>query len=392
MPRVSVIIPTYNRKDLVQLTIDSALAQTFTDSEIIVVDDGSTDNTGEALRTHYGLRICYEYQANQGESAARNRALQLAQGEFIALLDSDDLWLPAKLEKEVARLDADPHAGMVFCEAWLIDAEGERIADQPEGAGLTPDDLALEKMVFVNQIGGPSTTLIRRSTLDRVGGFDGQIRFGEDWDVWLQMLVRRDPIAFIPEPLTCIRRHRGTQCYYPNAKRNTQRRNEHLRLLNKAFDQWPGPIPAGLRERALARQYAEAALNELAVNHETSAHENLQQAVQLTPDVVKVAAFEQTIIDLTAVIAEERETGSYERAENFMQRAIALRQAAISEKSPADRQLAANAAATIGFVARSRDDWQAARHYLWQAMRYDASWIKNRGARSTLIRLLGKVN
>jgi glycosyltransferase involved in cell wall biosynthesis len=390
MPRVSVIIPTYNRKELVQLTIDSALAQTFIDSEIIVVDDGSTDNTGEALRTRYGDEIRYEYQANQGESAARNRALQLAQGEFIALLDSDDLWLPDKIEKEVARLAAEPQTGMVFCEAWLIDADGRRLTDQPEGLGLTPDDLSLEKMVFVNQIGGPSTTLIRRSTLDAVGGFDGEIRFGEDWDVWLQMLVRRYPIAFIPEPLTCIRRHRGTQCYYPNAKRNAQRRNEHLRLLNKAFDQWPGPIPAGVRERALVRQYAEAALNELAVNNGTSAQENMQQVKQLAPESVHAAFFEQALIDLTAVLAEDQAADSYDRASAFAQRAITIRQTVNDGPAEADRVLGARAAATIGFIARSRNDWKAARHYLWQAVRQDSSWLGNGGVRATLVRSLVK--
>jgi glycosyltransferase involved in cell wall biosynthesis len=387
---VSVIIPTYNRRDLVQLTIDSALAQTFTDSEIIVVDDGSTDNTGEMLRARYGGKIRYEYQTNQGESAARNRALQLAQGEFIALLDSDDLWLPEKIEQEVACLAAEQQTGMVFCQAWLIDTEGERLAEQPEGLRLTSADLSLEKMVFVNQIGGPSTTLIRRSTLDAVGGFDGEIRFGEDWDVWLQMLVRRYPIAFIPRPLTCIRRHRGTQCYYPNARRNMQRRNEHLRLLNKAFDRWPGPLPAGLREHALARQYAEAALNELAVDNDVSAQENLRQVGQLDSGAIRASFFEQALIDLTAVLAEEQVAGSYDRANNFVRRAIALRRNFDGGGAEADQVLEARAAATIGLIARGRDDWKAARHYLWQAVRLDRAWLKNGGVRATLAKSLVK--
>ncbi len=390
MPRVSVIIPTYNRRDLVQLTIDSALAQTFTDSEIIVVDDGSTDNTGEMLRARYDSQIRYEYQTNQGESAARNRALQLAQGEYIALLDSDDLWFPDKIEKEVRRLDAEPQAGLVFCEAWLIDAAGERLADRPEGQGVTPDDLSLEKMVFVNQIGGPSTTLIRRSTLDAVGGFDSEIRFGEDWDVWLQMLVRCYHVAYLPEPLTCIRRHRGTQCYYPNAGRNLQRRNEHLRLLEKAFDQWPGPVPDRLREHALARQYAEAALNELAVSNETSAQENMQQVRQLEPEAVHAPFFEQALIDLTAVLAEEQTPDSYARASAFAQRAIKLRQTVSAEASQSDRVLEARAAATIGLIARNRNDWKAARHHLWRAVRSDTRWLQNGGVRATLAKSLVK--
>lgn len=101
MPRVSVIIPTYNRREYVQEAIDSALAQTFTDYEIIVIDDGSTDGTSEALQARYGNRIHYEWQENQGESVARNRGIELARGEYIAFLDSDDLWHPEKLAKQI---------------------------------------------------------------------------------------------------------------------------------------------------------------------------------------------------------------------------------------------------------------------------------------------------
>ena len=96
MPRVSAIITTYNRKDFVQEAVDSVLAQSYGDWELIVVDDGSIDGSGEALQ-RYGERLLYSYQENHGVSMARNRGLELAQGEFIAYLDSDDLWLPQKL-------------------------------------------------------------------------------------------------------------------------------------------------------------------------------------------------------------------------------------------------------------------------------------------------------
>ncbi len=113
MPTVSVIIPTYNRRAYVQEAIDSVLAQTYTDYEIIVIDDGSTDGTGEALRERYGDKIIYEWQENQGLSAARNRGIESSRGQYIALLDSDDLWMPEKLERQVACLSQHPEVAMV---------------------------------------------------------------------------------------------------------------------------------------------------------------------------------------------------------------------------------------------------------------------------------------
>lgn len=125
MPRVSVIIPTYNRATLVVAAIDSVLQQTYRDTEIIVVDDGSTDDT-EARLAAYGSRIVYLKQANGGIDAARNRGLDAATGEYVALLDSDDLWLDFKLELQVALLDHFPEVGFVHSEFFIFKESGER--------------------------------------------------------------------------------------------------------------------------------------------------------------------------------------------------------------------------------------------------------------------------
>ncbi|HEY5957340.1 MAG TPA: glycosyltransferase family A protein, partial [Polyangiaceae bacterium] len=125
MPKVTAVIPTYNRREYVQEAIDSIIAQTFRDYEIIVVDDGSTDGTREALPARYGERIRYLWQTNQGESAARNHALSLAMGQYIAFLDSDDLWLPDKLTKQVALLEQRQDIGAAFCQAWIINEHGQ---------------------------------------------------------------------------------------------------------------------------------------------------------------------------------------------------------------------------------------------------------------------------
>ena len=128
-PRVSVIIPTYNRATLVCKAIDSVLEQTFGDHEILVIDDGSTDGTESAV-AGYGQRVRYFWQDNRGMSAARNRGIDLARGEYLALLDSDDLWMPFKLELMVSVLDRFPEAGFAFSNFSHLHADG-RI--EPDG-------------------------------------------------------------------------------------------------------------------------------------------------------------------------------------------------------------------------------------------------------------------
>ncbi len=122
-PRVSVIIPTYNRAALVCEAVDSVLGQTYQDFEILVIDDGSTDGTDAAVAT-YGDRVRYVWQENRGMSAARNRGIDLARGEYLALLDSDDLWMPFKLELMVAVLDRFPQAGFAFSNFSHLRADG----------------------------------------------------------------------------------------------------------------------------------------------------------------------------------------------------------------------------------------------------------------------------
>ena len=144
MPRVSVIVPTYNRREWLCEAIDSILAQTYGDLEVIVIDDGSTDGTGGALRERYGDRIRYRWYGNAGVSAARNRGIELARGEFVAFLDSDDLWLEPKVEKQVHYLDEHPEVGAVFCQGWWMDEAGHSDENGVAiAADVTPEDLTL---------------------------------------------------------------------------------------------------------------------------------------------------------------------------------------------------------------------------------------------------------
>jgi glycosyltransferase involved in cell wall biosynthesis len=307
MPRVSVIIPTYNRRAYLQEAIDSVLAQTYTDYEVIVIDDGSTDGTGEALRARYGERIYYEWQENQGESVARNRGIALAQGEYIAFLDSDDLWLPEKVEKQVAFLDEHPETRAVFCQAHTCDAHGERL-QQVLAGDLGPDAFTLEALLMTNTISGPGSTLVLDATLLRkAGSFDPQIRFAEDWDLCLRIRIITE-IGYLPEPLASVRVHGNNQWRLPRREQVERSLQDHLRLLERAFDACKESVPdwEALRRRSFGRQYAEAAFNGYARGLCEQARGWLEQAILLAPKEWPSTRIYQHLLGIgTTLIATE---------------------------------------------------------------------------------------
>ena len=196
MPEVSVIIPTYNRKEMVQEAVESVLSQTYQDFELIVVDDGSEDGTGEVLRERFGERIVYFYQKNQGVSGARNRGIGISRGKYIAFLDSDDLWLRKKLERQVQFMQQNPEAMICYTdEIWI--RKGVRVNPKKKHAKhsgwIYPQCLPL-------CIISPSSALMRRELLEEVGGFDPEFPVCEDYDLWLRVALRY-PIHLIPEKL-----------------------------------------------------------------------------------------------------------------------------------------------------------------------------------------------
>ncbi len=198
-PRVSVIIPTYNRGWILEEAVDSVLGQTYTDFELIVVDDGSTDDTRARLQP-YGQRIAYVQQDNQGVSAARNTGLQLARGELVALLDSDDLWMPAKLARQVAFFDAHPAAQICQTEEIWI-RRGKRV--NPKNRHRKPSGWIFEPSLALCLV-SPSAVMLRRGLMDAMGGFDVSLPACEDYDLWLRISLRC-PIHLIDDALVVKR-------------------------------------------------------------------------------------------------------------------------------------------------------------------------------------------
>ena len=192
---VSVVIPTYNRADLVQRAVRSVLAQTRPADQVIVVDDGSTDETGPLVRIQFGS-VDYLAQENRGVSAARNRGIEVATGEWIALLDSDDEWLPEKLERQMACLEQEPDYRLCHTdEIWV--RRGRRVNPRrkhaKQGGWIFRDCLPLCAI-------SPSSVLIHRSLFEEVGRFDETLPACEDYDLWLRVCSRW-PVLFVPERL-----------------------------------------------------------------------------------------------------------------------------------------------------------------------------------------------
>lgn len=193
--QISVVIPTYNRLSTITRAIDSVLRQTSSVDEIIVVDDGSTDDTESYLRANYP-QVRFTYQQNQGVSAARNRGIKLAQHSWIALLDSDDSWLPNKIENiRQAQLENPDYHLFHSNEIWIRDGVRVNAMNKHGKSGGWIFQKCLPLCVI-----SPSAVVINRELLDATGLFDETLPACEDYDLWLR-ICHRYPVYYIDQPL-----------------------------------------------------------------------------------------------------------------------------------------------------------------------------------------------
>lgn len=200
MADVSVVIATHNRVSQVKVALDSVLEQTERVREIIVVDDGSTDDT-RTLLAGYGNRIRPIFQSQSGASAARNRGVAEARGEWIAFLDDDDVWLPAKIAQQMAVARQDPRFGLVYCSDYAVDDDLRILrtrAAAAENQGDVFERLLIRNFIFT------SCVIARRDLVEEAGRFDPQLRFAQDWDLWLKIAAKR-PAGCVFEPLVLYR-------------------------------------------------------------------------------------------------------------------------------------------------------------------------------------------
>jgi glycosyltransferase involved in cell wall biosynthesis len=212
-PPVSIIIPAFNCGSVIAETLESVRSQTFKDFEAIVVDDGSTDDTASVVRGFCELdsRFCLVEQSNGGVSSARNKALSLARGEWIAFLDGDDVWLPAKLERQMELGQQDPKANYLFANFYFWDGQHDLQIGLEQNRPLPEGDVSRNLIFNISHVcpASMSTALIRREMFLAAGTFDTQLTASEDWDLLLRMAEHGLWVRGTREPLVRYRRWEG---------------------------------------------------------------------------------------------------------------------------------------------------------------------------------------
>lgn len=249
--KVTVIIPAYNRSEYLLEAIQSVIAQGYEFKEIIVVDDGSTDDTKEKLELLIASgKIRYHHQENSGRSAARNKGISLARGDYIAFLDSDDLLEPGTLERQVGYLMKNPHMGLVHGGYVKFDDRNNNLGYRNPSwfSGWIYPEILLKW----NALLATPTVMIPRRVLGEVGGFNEDLFIGEDLDLW-RRIARRYPFGFVHGSLARIRVHSGNTS--ANAIDTTR---EFERYLAKAFADDPD-LSNRFKRRALSRMYGNQA-------------------------------------------------------------------------------------------------------------------------------------
>jgi glycosyltransferase involved in cell wall biosynthesis len=271
MTTVSVIIPSHNAAACIEQTVGSVLAQTMGDLELLLIDDGSTDDTVALVQALGDRRVRAVRLANGGVCKARNRGIAEARSPFVCLLDHDDWWLPHKLQRQVEVMAAQPEAGVVYStfERWRADpATGRFPAPETFDFSATPDDLDPEFSGWVHHQFLldcwmlTSTSMFRREVFARCGTFDESLPFSEDWDLWLRV-AREFPFAQLRRPTTLYRMHaqQGSGQHRPIDHRT--------RLLERTAAEFGLASRDGRRitrrqfERQLARYHADFARGEL---------------------------------------------------------------------------------------------------------------------------------
>jgi glycosyltransferase involved in cell wall biosynthesis len=203
MPEVSVIIPVYNSSRFINEALESVFTQTFKDYEIILVDDGSTDNTRQIIEK-YSDKLIYFRQENGGPAKARNFGIKKSRGKFIAFLDADDIWLPLKLERQIDAFKKNPELGMVATDNSLFDEKGVYRKSVGKKDYLLKGDIVRNILIHSGVV--TPTVMVRREVFDALGLFEEQLRIAEDDNMWIRISSHYD-IDVIDEPLAKIRDH-----------------------------------------------------------------------------------------------------------------------------------------------------------------------------------------
>jgi glycosyltransferase involved in cell wall biosynthesis len=364
-PRVTVIIPNYNHTRFISQAINSVLRQSYRSYEIIVVDDGSTDNSRQVV-AQFGDQVRYIWQENQGLAGARNTGLRAARGEFVGLLDADDQWLPDFLATMVDLADQYPAAAVYYACAQGMDVEGQTLPQQFGGPVVGPE-LIYERLLRANFL-IPSTILLRRTVVEAAGRFDQALRSCEDWDLWLRLLPEH---TFVGTP-QCLIRYR---LHASSLSKNLTGMHAAARAtVEKNFGPDDGQWSAWSAEkrRIYGGLYRYFALTSVQHNYDwPAAATYLGRALQADPSLAHD-------LDLFYDLAMGRQPAGYRVAaddSNLAQNAAHLdtflgQLFAAPELGGLRRQTWGTAYYGLGLLAYNAGQLGPARRFLWRALRF----------------------
>jgi glycosyltransferase involved in cell wall biosynthesis len=371
-PKVSIIIPAYNQGHYLSKALQSTLDQSYSDFEVVVVDDGSTDDTKAVTQVFSDERIQYLYQENQGLSAARNTGVQNTSGEFLTYLDSDDMFVTEKLQLMVDALEAHPEYGFVAGQAIIIDEnDGQQgqIFDRP--APENPEELLLWNPFHVSGV------MLRRSWQERAGLFDENLRAYEDWDMWLRLGRLGCKMGWVPKPVSLYRFH-SQQMTQDRARMTTAT----FAVLGKVFSDPELPESwLQMKELAYSNAYLRAAIQAYKDADWGEAEAALSEAVRLDPNLK--AENGNSITKRLSALADSPKVsdklGFLEQIYDHLPDNLESLQSQRNEEL-------SRVAVELGFAAYQKHEYSKARTMLWRAVGYQPRWLANRGVISILLR------
>ena len=249
-PTVSVVITCYNYAEYISQAIDSVLDQTFDGFEIIIVNDGSTDNTEEVIQK-YISNDCIKYinQANTGQANAKNIGIKNSKGKFIAFLDADDIWEKTKLEKQIP-LFSNKSVGIVYSRMRFVDDNDNNVEREKENKYLTPKSGKVTNPLFFDNFVPFSSSIVRRECFEKCSYFDESIKMGIDWDLWLRISIHYE-FEFVNEPLLLYRIGHSGQM----SRNLEERQNCSDRIMHRFVQNNPGLLPESVIRHAWVYTY-----------------------------------------------------------------------------------------------------------------------------------------
>ena len=376
---VSVIIPTYNHAGFIRDAINSVLAQTYAPFEIIVVDDGSQDDTRSVVST-FGAQVNYIWQENRGLSAARNTGIRVAKGEYIGVLDADDMYEPEFLARMVTRLETDPQAAGSYCGFLFVDARGKALFQT--GRRVVAPEKFHAALVEGNFL-VPECILVRADYYRRVGPFDEALRACEDWDMWLR-ISRSNKVIGTGEILIRHRVLAGSMSSDPQRMLNNR-----LAVLGKLFDDSPAPAC----QHAYGQAYLATSYEYLQYGDTLQAYHCLQKACEYFPGLL--AEFE-VFYELGCGSQPKGSRGDFvtldfphnaDRLLSFLDQLFEnpiLRPAL----NPYRRKAYANACLALGNLAYGAHQYELARRYLLRAFFFKPAYLFKKHLSLTLLKSL----